>query len=197
MSGGVLPTTMLLSRFGLLTTLGFGIVSCGESQQLDYLELFPRSTPARDAPWVEFMRGPEISAWFDTSRIVGDRTGAIDVTLSTDYARVMGLADDTTVKYTRMDWPLTLDCAGRRVQERGMILYDTAGHVISRWTPNVPEPSLSLDEHAGKKVIFWACRRLAQLERQPPGDYGPPAPRPRSARLRQNSTNEVSRKSPY
>ena len=167
---------MPLSRFALVTAIAFGVISCGESQQVDYLELIPRSTPARGAPWVEFMRAPEVSSWFDTSRIVGDRTGPVDVTLSTDYARARGFGDDTTAKYTRMDWPLTLDCAGRRVQERGMILYDTAGHVFSRWTPQTPEPSISLDDHVANKVILWACRRLAQLKRQPPGDYGPPVP---------------------
>src|SRR5688572_27196981 len=99
---------MLLSRFGLVTTLALGVFSCGETQQTDYLEIFPRSTPARPAPWVEFMRAPDISAWFDTSQIVGDRTGPVDVALSIDYDRVMGLADDTTVKFTRMDWLLAL-----------------------------------------------------------------------------------------
>ncbi|HJR66289.1 MAG TPA: hypothetical protein VJ802_07645 [Gemmatimonadaceae bacterium] len=167
---------MPFSRFALVTTVVFGVISCGESQHVDYLELIPRSTSARSAPWVEFMRAPEVSSWFDTSRIVGDRTGAVDVTLSTDYARAKTFGDDTTAKYTRMDWPVTLDCAARRVQERGMILYDAAGHVFSQWTPKTPEPSVSLDEHAAKKVIFWACHRLAQLERQPPGDYGLPVP---------------------
>ena len=166
---------MPLSQFALVTAIAFGVMSCGESQEVDYLELFPRPTPARGAPWVEFMRGTDISAWFDTSRIVGGRTGPVEVTLSTDYSPAMPFRDDTTL-YARMDWPLTLDCGGRRVQERGMILYDTAGHVFSRWAPQTPEPSIPLDEHVAKKVILWACRRLAQLERQPPGDYGPPVP---------------------
>jgi hypothetical protein len=177
---------MLVSRFALLITLAFGVFSCGETPPADYLDVFSRSTPARPAPWVEFMRGPDISAWFDTSRIVGDATGPVDVTFSVDYASVMGLADDTTVEYTRMDWPLALDCAGRRVQERGMILYDTAGHVISRWTPNPPEPSVPLDDHLGKKIMFWACHRLAELRRQPPGDYLPRAVIEARPRLRQN-----------
>ena len=164
---GVLPTTTLLSRFALVPVVVVGVISCAESAS--------HATPDRPAPWVHFMDGEGITGWLDTSRITGNRTGPVDVTLSIDYADVRELTDDT-VKYTRMDWPLALDCAGRRVQERGMILFDTAGREISRWTPKAAEPWLPIDGHASGTTTFWACRRLATLGRQPAGDYSPRAP---------------------
>ena len=169
---------MLLLRFCLTITVTLGMISRAESQHIDYLEIFPRPTPARPAPWVEFMRAPELSAWFDTSRIVGDPRGAIVITLSFDYGPVMGFVDDSTVKYTRMDWPLGLDCLARRMQQRGMILYDSTGTEISRWNLEAPEPWASVDEHTAKRPLLWACRRLAQLGRQPRADYVPIAPLP-------------------
>lgn len=159
---------MFLSRFGVLTVLVLGAVFRAEAQ--------PRATPERPAPWVEFMRGDEITAWFDTSRVAGDRTGAVEVTLSIDYDHVMTLTDDTTAKYTRMDWPVALDCAGRRVQDRGMILFDAAGREIRRWEPATAEPWAAMDGHVTQTLTFWACRRLAELGRQPPGDYVPRDP---------------------
>ena len=169
---------MLLLRFCLIVTFSLGVISRAEAQQIDYLEIFPRPTPARLAPWVEFMRAPELRAWFDTSRIVGDRSGPIDVTLSFDYGRVMGFVDDSTIKYTRMDWALGLDCLARRLQQRGMILYDSAGTEITRWTLEAPEPWGSVDDHTAKRPLLWACRRLAQLGRQPLANYVPMAPLP-------------------
>ena len=159
---------MLPTRFWLVPLLVLGVASCAESQS--------RATAERPPPWVEFLDGEGIRGWFDTSRVAGSRTGAVDVTLSIDYASVMGLDDDSTVKYTRMDWPLALDCGGRKVQERGMVLFDATGREIRRWTPETAEPWVSIDEHPGKKPLFWACRRLAELGRQPPADYSPRAP---------------------
>ncbi|HJU74193.1 MAG TPA: hypothetical protein VJ717_10645 [Gemmatimonadaceae bacterium] len=158
---------MLLSRVAVVTVVVLGAFSCAESGS--------HATPVRPAPWVHFMDGEGITGWLDSSRVMGDRTGPVDVILSIDYADVRKLTDDT-LKYTRMDWPLTLDCAGRRVQERGMALFDTAGREISRWTPKTAEPWLPMDGHASGTTTFWACRRLATLGRQPTGDYSPREP---------------------
>src|SRR5688500_16363386 len=139
---------MLPTRFWLVPLLVLGVASCAESQS--------RATAERPPPWVEFLDGEGIRGWFDTSRVAGSRTGAVDVTLSIDYASVMGLDDDSTAKYTRMDWPLALDCGGRKVQERGMVLFDAAWRENWSCTMETGVLCVSLDEQPGKKPVFWA-----------------------------------------
>jgi hypothetical protein len=145
-------------RFALVAGILLSALACAE----------PRApaTPARAAPWVEFMRGTGITAWMDTSRLVGDPTGPIEVPLSVDYERPVPVTDDTAVRYTRMDWLIGLDCAAGRLQDRGVVLYDEAGHEVKNWPGDgawVP-----IEGHATGTTAPWACRKLRQLGRQRP-----------------------------
>jgi hypothetical protein len=152
---------MLLRRFAFVSSVFLGVFSCTKSST--------RLTPARAAPWVEFMRGEQLTGWMDTSRMAAGITGPVEVPLSIDYARMMRVTDDTTAKYSRMDWLVSLDCATGQLRDHGITLYDAGGREVRRWRPTVAEPWVPIQGHVSGTTVVWACRRLDQLRRQSSG----------------------------
>lgn len=117
---------------------------------------------ARPAPWVEFMRSPALVGWLDTTRLAPEATEVATV-LSIDYARATRVTDDTTVRYTRMDWRVGLRCSAGQLEDRGITLFDGAGRQVKAW-PGTPG-WVPMRGHVTGTTTQWACRRLHALGR--------------------------------
>lgn len=118
-------------------------------------------------PWAEFMHADGITGWLDTSRVVGDATGPVEVPLRIEYGRSFPVPHDSVHSYRRMDWLVEIDCAKQQLRDRGFTLYDAADQVVGHWRPG-NQPWVAFSAHPTGTTVPWACRKLRELGLQPP-----------------------------
>lgn len=128
-------------------------------------DLVDRDTPARPAPWVEFIRLEGATGWIDTTGVLGSHGSPARVNLHMDYADPTPFPTDSSVLYSRMEWIVELDCVKGTMSDQGMSLRDSAGDTVVAWPARNKETAIS--EHGSGKVLPRACQRLQQLGRVP------------------------------